>query len=159
MALVVLGILVALGAPSFASVINSNRLAAQVNDLVADIQLARSEAVRRNHTVRLCRSTDGSTCATGSGEWSGWVVMVPGASPEVLRATTAKAPVEISGGATVDFRADGLARDSSGSLLATTFTVCLPTTRPAENVREVQIAGGSRINAVATTSDEAGECP
>ena len=55
----VLAILVTLATPSFTSVINSNRLSSQANELVADIQLARSEALRRNRTVRLCRSTNG----------------------------------------------------------------------------------------------------
>jgi Verrucomicrobium spinosum paralogous family TIGR02596 len=157
--LAVLAILVSLATPSFTAVINGNRLTAQANDLVADIQLARSEAVRRNRTVRLCRSEDGASCADGEGNWTGWIVMLPGADPEVLRVATVKGAVEVSGGDTMNFRPDGLARDDTGSLLATTFTVCLPTTRPAENVRQVDVAGGSRINTVVASHATPGECP
>lgn len=156
----VLAILVGIATPSFTGVINSNRLTSQANSFMADLQLARSEAVRRNRTVRFCRSADGATCANGTGDWSSWIVVLPGTAPELLRTTTIKAPLELGGSATsIDFRADGLARNSTGGLLATDFTVCLPTTRPAQNIRTVSVAGGARMRAVAGTYSTPGSCP
>nr|WP_051464538.1 GspH/FimT family pseudopilin [Pseudoxanthomonas suwonensis] len=156
----VLAILVSMATPSFTSVINSNRLSSQANELVADIQLARSEALRRNRTVRLCRSDNGSACATGTGNWTGWIVMLPSTTPvEVLRASTVKSPLQVSGGDTLDFRGDGLARSSSGGLASTTFSVCIPTTKPAQNMRNVELAAGARVKAVAATHTTAGACP
>ena len=157
--LAVVAIVAALATPSFTGVINSNRLTSQANELVADIQLARSEALRRNRTVRLCRSTDGSTCAAGAGKWTGWVVRTQGANAELLRSYTVKGALQVSGGTDVDFRADGLARSAAGGLLATTFTICLPTTRPAENVRRVELTGGSRVKSAAATHSTPGSCP
>jgi type IV fimbrial biogenesis protein FimT len=54
--------------------VSSNRLTAQVNDLLADISLARSEAIKRNVSAGVCESTSGTACTT-SGNWStGWLV-------------------------------------------------------------------------------------
>lgn len=70
----IVAILAALAAPSFNSAILSNKLAAFANNFVASAQLARSEAIKRNATVRICRSADGTNCAS-SGTWQqGWIV-------------------------------------------------------------------------------------
>ena len=47
---------------------------ASANDLLASVQLARSEAIKRNVAVTLCASADGTTCAGGGGWEQGWVV-------------------------------------------------------------------------------------
>jgi type IV fimbrial biogenesis protein FimT len=70
----IVAILAALAAPSFNSAILSNKLSAFANNFVASAHLARSEAIKRNATVRICRSADGASCAT-SGTWQqGWIV-------------------------------------------------------------------------------------
>lgn len=74
-AIMVLAILVTLAVPSFNNAALSGKLTGFANDLVASAQLARSEAIKRNATVTMCRSTDGATCA-GSGGWeSGWILL------------------------------------------------------------------------------------
>jgi len=50
----VLAILLAIGIPSFASLIASNRLTSATNELVAALQTARTEAIRRNVRVTVC---------------------------------------------------------------------------------------------------------
>lgn len=71
-AIAVLAVLLGIGIPSFQETIRTNRVAAITNDLVAALQFARSEAVRRGENVTVCSSNDQSTC---SGAWSnGWVV-------------------------------------------------------------------------------------
>lgn len=73
-AMTVVAILAVIAAPSFNSAILSNKLAAFANDFVASAQLARSEAIKRNKPVRICRSGDGASCAT-TGTWQqGWIV-------------------------------------------------------------------------------------
>jgi type IV fimbrial biogenesis protein FimT len=74
--LTVLGILVAVGVPSFSSAIRNNRIAAGTNELVTALTFARSEAMKRGDTVTACPSTDGDACAA-SDDWStGWFVFV-----------------------------------------------------------------------------------
>lgn len=157
----VVAILVALATPSFTSVINSNRLTAQANNLVADLQLARSEAVRRNRTVRVCRTPDGAVCAAAAGDWDAWLVVIPSTTPlEILRSSEVDSPVEMASTvASVDFRADGLARNGAGSLVDTTFTACIPTKRPAENTRAIDLSGGSRLDVEAKAFSTPGSCP
>jgi len=72
--LAVLAILLSLAVPSFRDATLGSRLSGYANDLLASTQLARSEAIKRNVPVTLCRSTDGSTCATSGGWQAGWIV-------------------------------------------------------------------------------------
>lgn len=67
--------------PAFRDVLNNNRITTQVNRLISDVQLARSEAMRRGERVVLCRSgnpTAGAPrCGGTSGQWTeGWLVFV-----------------------------------------------------------------------------------
>ncbi len=50
----VAGILAAVAVPSFFSIVNTNRLAAQSNELLTAFQYARSEAIRSNAKVTFC---------------------------------------------------------------------------------------------------------
>ncbi|MEB1220701.1 Tfp pilus assembly protein FimT/FimU [Xanthomonas campestris pv. campestris] len=63
----VLAIVLAVAVPAFGTLIRSSRLTSNANEVVAALQLARSEAVRQNSLVAVCRSDNGSTCATGGG--------------------------------------------------------------------------------------------
>lgn len=77
--LAIAAIIVTQAVPSFSGMIKNNRLVTQTNDLVADINLARSEAVTRGVRVILCRSADsraaGATCGGTNNTWStGWLM-------------------------------------------------------------------------------------
>ena len=61
-------------APGLHGVVVSNRLAGQVNRLVGDLALARSEAVKRNRDVVLCKSHDGESCIRSEGWHHGWIM-------------------------------------------------------------------------------------
>ena len=67
-------ILLSVGVPSYRSVTNSNRIAAEVNGLLGDMQYARAEAIRRGQTVTVCTSTDGATCSNATTWQGGWLV-------------------------------------------------------------------------------------
>jgi len=74
--LVVAGILVTIAVPSFRGFLLSNRLTTATNDLVADFQVARSEAIKRAASTIVCKSSNGTSCTSG-GSWSdGWIVFV-----------------------------------------------------------------------------------
>ncbi|MBV2209090.1 MAG: GspH/FimT family pseudopilin [Thermomonas sp.] len=70
----VIGILAMIAAPSMSSMVESGRVKAQTEELIAGLQLARAEAVRRNTRVTICPSTDGSATCASSATWAGWVV-------------------------------------------------------------------------------------
>ena len=69
----VLIVLLVLGVPEFKRMTEGNRQVAAINAIVSDLNLARTEAVKRGMVVTLCGSTDGATCDTGNWE-SGWIV-------------------------------------------------------------------------------------
>ena len=75
-ALAVLAILVALAVPNFNDATLSARLNGFANSLVAAAQVARSEAIKRNETIRLCASSGGATPTCDAAEWEeGWIVV------------------------------------------------------------------------------------
>lgn len=69
----IVGILAGIVAPSFISFIQDNRINAQMNNLIATINMARAEAATRRHIVTLCASTNGSDCNTTNWE-NGWII-------------------------------------------------------------------------------------
>ena len=65
-------ILLTIGVPSFIDMMSSNTAASYGNDLLTDLNYARSEAITRGVTVTVCHSNVAATC---SGTWSdGWIV-------------------------------------------------------------------------------------
>ena len=73
----VAAILTALAAPNFARMQRASARAAAVGDLMHAIYLARSEAIKRNAVVSICRSIDGQRCANKTATWdTGWMVFV-----------------------------------------------------------------------------------
>jgi len=165
----VLAVVLAVGFPNFVALINSNRLTGAANDLVGDIQYARTEAVRRNARVTMCASADNLNCAGAAGNWQSWIVVVENVAPaanEVLRSGHIKAPLQVlaspgftaAGGTDnrIVFRSTGLARVANGGLLAASLATCIPTTKPADNVRVIGIFAGSKVSA--TRSGDSGAC-
>jgi type IV fimbrial biogenesis protein FimT len=69
-------ILLAIGTPSYRYVTTTNRLSAEINGLLGDLQYARSEAVREGQNVTVCPLDVAQTqCAAMGSAWgNGWVV-------------------------------------------------------------------------------------
>lgn len=76
----IVAILAALAAPNFRTLIVSTTLTSQANEFLTMMAYARSEAVKRNARVTLCKSSNGTACAT-SGNWEqGYIVFTDWAS-------------------------------------------------------------------------------
>lgn len=72
---VIAAILVVWGIPSFRDLLRDQQRDAAIFDLIADLNLARSEALKRGTSVTLCKSSGGTTCGSGStGYEIGWIV-------------------------------------------------------------------------------------
>jgi type IV fimbrial biogenesis protein FimT len=135
-AVVIGGIIATQAVPSFANMIASNRLITQTNDLVADINLARSEAVTRGSAVILCRSADPRvgtpTCGGTTRTWTtGWLLyaegdgtpgFVTGGDTLIRIGHPAHAVVTVmadsTGDASLQYNADGTASSSA------VFAIC-----------------------------------
>lgn len=158
--LVVLVVVISIGIPGMQGLINTGRLSAAANELSAAIQLARTEALRRNRSVILCRSDDLAACADGT-TWSGWLVFVDtdndgtvDVGEEVIKTGAIDAPLVMlasnaisSRGQIVTFLPSGLARGADeDALLNAALSVCAPSTAPTDNVRDVLVSFGSRTS-------------
>jgi two-component system, OmpR family, sensor histidine kinase TctE len=75
----IVAIVIGIAVPSYKYVTNSNRVSAEVNLLLGDLQYARSEAVKEGSTVTVCPSNNANTstpsCLTTGANWNtGWLV-------------------------------------------------------------------------------------
>lgn len=74
--LAVAAILLAWAVPSMQSFISRNQMSTEVNNFMASLYFARSEAVKRLRDVSLCPSTDGASCANSTDWAQGWMMYV-----------------------------------------------------------------------------------
>lgn len=73
----IVAIIGAFAVPSFQTMIQANRTRTVASELMATLNLARSEAARRGQPVSVCGSSDGSRCASAGTGWdSGWIAFV-----------------------------------------------------------------------------------
>ena len=91
--LAVVAILATTGVPAFSSFVQSNRLNESSFDVLATINLARTEAVKRRTRVLLCRSADPTlptpSCGGSANTWTtGWLVFASGDSNSTYEAGT-----------------------------------------------------------------------
>lgn len=155
MALAVAGILAAGATPAMQNLVYEQRLTAYVNELFADIQLARSEAIKRVTQVTLCKSSDGTACSATSNWQSGWIVYVDSNGNEAVDSgeTIIKVHQALESGTTlrygasydyVYYKLDGTAWPNA------TFTFC--DTRGANYAKAIIVwnTGRARISSEAS---------
>jgi len=73
-------ILMSLAAPSFRAIMTSTSLTSQANEFLAALNLTRSESVKRNVRVTMCKSNSGTACVTSGGWQQGWIIFVDSAA-------------------------------------------------------------------------------
>jgi type IV fimbrial biogenesis protein FimT len=131
-----MAVVTAVGLPALASFGATLRTSNYANQLIASLWHARSEAIRQNNRIVLCKSRDGSRCTT-AGNWAqGWIVFsdsnrngLRDANESVIKAQDALAPGwSVSGNTTardyVIYDANGESIQQNGAFMAGTFTVC-----------------------------------
>lgn len=154
--MVILGILGVIAVPSFLDATLSNRLSSLANSFSASLKIARSEAIKRNASVTMCRSSTGSSCAT-TGTWQqGWIVFadtngngsVDGSEQRFVY-ETAQSPDFVfssTGGGvyTLVFKGTGL------SSTAETVTICRssPTVGNQKRTIEIDLTGRPTVTRV-----------
>jgi type IV fimbrial biogenesis protein FimT len=155
----VASILLAIAIPSFREMSAGNRLTTQANDVVAAINLSRSEAIKRNTTVTFCRTGTAAdtSCVTSTGNWQTWIVRTSGGT--VIRrgdVSTYSGTLVLKSTLTndqVSFGSDGLGRTGGALVNNQTVTVCVSNVS-ASNKRVVTLGAGSRLS----TTTGAGTC-
>ncbi len=179
-----MAILASFAFPAFQSFIASSRLTAESNELLAGLNLARSEAVRIQRRVVLCRAaaTDGavtfsaaSGCITtaDSEPWQAWAIFVDEDASGNINGTERVVRVQpINGNALrlisdddlgtagnrIAFRPDGLARGhDSLALQAAQIRVCDSSgSLSVDNMRVVTLVSGSRMSVLRASGVDCG---
>lgn len=145
-------VMLALGVPGYRALTDTQRIHASANAIVANLQLARSEAVKRGQRVALCPSPDGIACAAGF-DWSaGWLVFVDlnqdrERQPQepLLRVGDAGAPLQIltsSSRRRLIYEPDGSVLGGSN----TSFRICSPTVAERNRAVIVSMTGRPRVS-------------
>jgi type IV fimbrial biogenesis protein FimT len=152
--LAISAIMVSMALPSFTGLIARNRLSSESSGLMADLMLARSEALRQGSLVTVCASADGQTCSNGANWASGRITFtdqgVAGtfdpATDRLLRVnrdfSTADSLTPTPALTSVSFLADGTINN------AVTFAVC----RTGYTGLNVSVSNAGRARMVTQTS-------
>ena len=73
--LLIAGVILSIGVPSFRGVMQNQRMTTATNELVMSLNLAKSEAIKRVAYVSICKSSNGVTCGDAATSWNdGWIV-------------------------------------------------------------------------------------
>lgn len=152
----VLAVMLGMAIPSFRYVHNSSRLSGAANELVATLKMASNEAIRGNGRVVVCTSNLGAACDKTTTA-SGLLVFVDAnrdndltAGETILRTSEIPVPVQLETSAgvaegVVQYRSDGLARNKNSALLTGQYRVCMLTSMPSDNIRDISIDAGGRV--------------
>lgn len=73
-ALAIVSILGLAALPDLQAMVNRNRIAGEVNHLLAHLHLARSEAIKQRARIVICQSPDAFTCERTAGWEHGWII-------------------------------------------------------------------------------------
>lgn len=145
----VAAILIGIAIPSFRNLIVSNRLNTISTEMVSAISFARSESVKRNSPIVLCRAASSTATACASGdEWTHWVIL---SGSDVIRRgeiNSHNSTIRVSSDLTNDqvvFAGDGLARTGGNIINESEISIC-STFGPSESIREVTFGAASRIS-------------
>lgn len=160
--LTIVAVLATVGMPSMAAITDSIRLSSASNVFLSNLHLARSEAIKRNGRVVLCKSADGVSCA-GSGGWEqGWLVFhdannngtLDSGESVIERAQPLAGNLRLTGNLNVasyvSFVSTGATKLVGGGFQAGSLTLCRQSASGGEARRIIlNAAGRPRIQRVA----------
>ena len=159
----VASVLMAIAVPSFNDMMVSSRVSTQANEIVAAINFARSEAIKRNTSMALCRASGpAATVCTSpqTGNWQHWIVrpVSPAGAAVVRRGVVNEFSNAIAvesnlTGDQVVFGPDGLARTGGVVVNDQRINVCSTRSSDASARRRVVLGAGSRLFTESFTED------
>ncbi len=142
--LAVVSVLVTVGLPLLSVFFESNRMISNTNELVAGLNIARSEAIKQQTRVTMCQSDDLASC-TNTDKWEdGFLVFIDNGGAAVGNATVdaGERILRVNAGAdgsqvtirsndalnqitnSVTFTSRGLPKATNGASQSGTFRVC-----------------------------------
>lgn len=178
-ALAVLSIIISVGLPRMSVFFKGNRMVVNANDMIAGLNIARSEAIKRNGRVSICKSANAGavtpSCETSGGWDQGWFVFVEGTDEgnvfgeftandgAILRINTGAegSNVTITAASTgianyVTFTSRGAPKQRNGASQSGVFRIC--DERGLSNARAVILNASGRVRTTKVAT-KIGACP
>jgi type IV fimbrial biogenesis protein FimT len=143
------------GVPALNSTVASMRLSSATSGYFSNLILTRSEAIKRNARVVLCKSANGMSCTTSGGWEQGWLVFhdvnnnakIDPQEAVLQRQEALPGGVRLVGNGPVasyvSYTPLGHTSYPSGAFQAGTFTLCHPSASKTD-AREIVIASSGR---------------
>jgi type IV fimbrial biogenesis protein FimT len=163
----IVGIMSAIALPNYQQFIINSRLTAQANEFLTMINLTRSEAVKRNTRVTMCKSNNGTSCLVSppadlTASWqTGWIVFVDGGTAGTIDGTDSILKVQgaLEGSSTlvgnanvtnyISYVSNGQSQLANGGSQGGSFVLCSPvTTADGRNIVINQWNGKARTDKV-----------
>lgn len=147
--------LIAMAIPSYLSFTIDTRMTAGANDFLTMLSFTRSEAVKRNTRVTLCKSSSGTACTT-SGDWQqGWIVFVDAPTPDIGKVDGADTILRVQGALTgastlvgtanvanyISYVSNGQSQLGNGAMQGGTLYLCSPDATAAG--RHIELSSGT----------------
>lgn len=142
-------------ASSLTDYLKGLRVKSATTELFSALLLARSEAVKINSRVVVCKSSDGDSCAPGGGWEQGWIVFADSngnglrdaGEPIVQRGEPVAGALRMNGNSTVvryvSYTPEGVAKLVGGGFQAGTITIC-SASLDATEARQIIVNSGGR---------------
>lgn len=157
----VAAVLVSLAVPGLRAMIQNNRALADITALQADINLARSEAIKRGSRVSICRTNApnaANPCGQGTSWADGWIVFddedgtvgQPDNAADILKLRT---QIDLEAGSTFIGNQTLFAYLPSGRLNGASGTVRRCDDRGFTSGRKVVVATSGRVRSLAHDAD------
>lgn len=147
--LTVAGILLALAVPGMNNFIQDERLSGQANELVADLNTARSEAIKRGINITICKQDSSVAvpqCNTNaSTPWTGGRVM--------FIDTTTGTTGQIDTAETVLRNKQALSGNNTLTTSTKDITVATPTTQATNTIANLIVFTASGLTTIATGNE------
>lgn len=147
-AVAILAILAGIAAPSFLNMVAQNRLSSQTNDLSGAVQFARSEAIKRNQPITLCRAATATAteCADGA-DWVHWIV-VNGAGTVLRRGSVSGAGNTVFVSSTLTNSRLSFGGSGVSDIVLNNDSLRVCTKADSDNISTLTIGVAGRVNLV-----------
>lgn len=167
----ILGILLAIALPNYQPLILNTRMTTQANEFLTMVNFTRSEAIKRNTRVTMCKSSNGTACAVTAlteltASWQpGWIVFVDGSTAGIIDGTDTILRVQgsLTGGSTlsgnsnlinyVSYTSNGRTQLANGGMQGGTFSLCsFDASISRRKIIITQSTGRARVDKVAPSA-------
>lgn len=163
----IIGVLLSIALPNYQQLVSNTRMTTQANEFLTMLNFTRSEAIKRNTRVTMCKSSDRKTCtvtpiAELTASWQpGWIVFTDGSTAGIIDGTDTILRVQgaLTGSSTlvgnanvtnyVSYVSNGQAQLANGGMQGGTFYLCSPdATLDGRNIILTQNTGRARVEKV-----------